>query len=163
MDIEIKYKLVDNSELVIFSLTPELYYDKLGKNEIFTEDGIPRFNKAKDYLQELDNSVPLDKIESTIIEIKNSDNDQVIKTTYFGTGQSELTHRKDKNGFELIIQDIKIATNCIHIVRLERDKSESEWKITSSIGMNYETHHAGQEVWYSSSNGEFINQILIPN
>lgn len=163
MDIEIKYKLVDHEEFVIFSLTPELYYDELDKNETFAEEGIPRFNKAKDYLQELAKTVPLDKIESTIIEIKNSDNDQIIKTTYFGKGQSELTHRKDKKGYELIIQDIRIATNCILITRLERDNSESEWKFTSSIGLNYETHHAGQEVWYSSSKGEFINQILIPN
>lgn len=163
MDIEIKYKLVDNAEFVIFSLAPDFYYEKLDKNETFAEEGIPRFNKAKYYLQELDNSIPLDKIETSIIEIKNSEHDQIIKTTYLGKGQSELIHRKDKNGFELIIQDIKIATNCIHIIRLERDKGESEWKITSSIGLNYEIHHAGQEVWFSSSNGEFINQILIPN
>jgi len=164
MDIEIKYKLVDNEEVEQIKLTPEIYFDPLNKNENFEDDGVPRFQKVKKYLTDHDNSFPVEKLEFAIIEIRNSiKSDHKITTNYFGHGKSEVIYRKDKDGYELIIQSIKVTINCIHLSRMERKDNNSDWKISSSIGLNYEKENTDDEVWYSATNGEFINQVLIKN
>jgi hypothetical protein len=164
MDIEIKYKLIDNENVEQFKLTPEVYFDSLDENENFEEDGIPRYQHTLDYLTEFDNSIPTEKIEFTLIEIRNSiKSDHKIKTNYFGQGQSDVIYRKDKDGYELIIQSIKVTTNSILISRMQRKDSDSEWEISSSIGVNYEAENTEKENWYSVTEGEFVNQTLKNN
>ncbi len=164
MNIVIKNKLFNNSELFQLTLTPEQYFEKLDDNESYINDGIPKFNKAKDYIVEFDSTIQLEEIEQTIIEVRNTiDNEYQIKTTYLGRGQSEVTHREDNDGYELIITSIKIATNCIEITRMDRVNKSSEWRISSTIGLNYEKEHLGQEIWYSATKGEFINQVINEN
>jgi hypothetical protein len=163
MNIQITYKLLDNAELFRFDITPQNYFDLIANNENFENHGVAKFNNAKEYLIQQGISVPLDHLEYTLIEISNSiHSDHSIKTNYFGAGQSEVTYRKDKSGFELIIQSFKIATNSIHITRMERNTFDSDWKISSSIGLNYEKK-SGEEIWYSATKGEFIHQTLTRN
>lgn len=158
MEIEIRFKLKNNSDSFNFSLTPEQYYDMINDNETYEEDGVPKFDEAKGYLTSFDNSISLDTVEQAIIEIKNSnDNDHTIKTFYLGQGSSLIIHREDKNGYELIIQSIKIANNCAVVTRMDRNDSSSDWRISSSIGLNCELENIGEEKWYSVINGEFIN------
>ena len=85
--------------------------------------------------------------------------DFVTRTNYYGN-DTTVVYRKDKDGFELIVQSIRVATNCIVITRLERPNSFSEWaNINLNIGLNYNGDE-GEEKWFSSKNGEFINKPI---
>jgi hypothetical protein len=161
MEIKVGYKFKNTTDYFYFRLMPEEYYDTLGINESYEKDGVPKFNDAKEYVNNHDKLISIENIEQTIIEIKNSvNNDHSIKTYYLGQGQSMLIYRKDNDGYELIIQSIKITKNCNQITRIERFNNSMDWNISSSIGLNCEPDSIGEEKWYSVTNGEYINGII---
>ncbi|NME72808.1 hypothetical protein [Flammeovirga aprica] len=162
MKITIEYKLILENDLKILSLSPELYFDPIGSDENFEEDGIEKYSDPREYINEYDNnSVLLDELDYVTILISESiESDKRIKTIYYDKGESRFIHRKDKNGFELIIQSFKIAENGIFNCRMERESSIKEWKIQSGIGLNYKVEHRGEEKWLSLLKGEFIKKEL---
>jgi hypothetical protein len=161
MNIRITYKLKNIDTIKSIYLTPEQYYDPIEKGQSFEENSIAKFGDTIDYITEFDVFVNAELIEYSLLEIMNSlKSDMKLKTTYFGN-ESELRYLKDSTGWELIVQSIKVTTNCIVITRMERNGIDSEWKcINFTTGINYINEEYGKEIWLSAHKGEYINHII---
>ena len=155
MDIDIKYRLQDKG-IFSFKLTPSEYYKITDKGN-FEDIDIPKYDDPRQYVTSVNKDTDSHQIEQTEITISNSiKSDTVIKTTYF-TEITKLIHRKDKDGFELIIQEIQVADNCIVITRMERDNVNDSWKnVNYNIGLNVFDNQTNER-WFNSLKGEFPN------
>lgn len=162
MDIILSYKIKNSDFIEVLRLTAEEYFDKIQEHENFENDAIAKYDKEQYYILDFNPDISLDELEYTTVELTNSNkSDFVTRTNYYGN-DTTVIYRKDKNGFELIVQSIRVATNCIVITRLERPNSFSEWtNINLNIGLNYNQVDNGKEKWFSSKNGEFINKPII--
>lgn len=161
MEITIEYKMLNDSEIKKITLTPSAYFDELEYNENFEEDGVQKHQDPKKYLEENIESKHLNNIEfikETIVI--NLIPTKTITTHYFANGQSIMINRKDINGYESIIQSFKIANNCVLTSKIERNNHSDKWLIQSSIGLNYEETHVGNEKWYSPLKGEFLDTTI---
>lgn len=164
MKIEIIYKF-KNSELIKnFNLTPEQYFDGITYGENYERNTIAKFGDTIDYIKRFEDSITENDLDFSILKIQGSlESDSILKTTYFGN-ETELRYLVNNDGWELIVQSIRIAENCILINRMERDNVNSEWSnISFSTGLNYKDESNGHEVWYSATQGEYIKKILAIN
>ena len=148
-----------------FELTPEQYYEPIEQGENYEDDCIPQYDRTINYINDFDSRITdritEDELEYSIIKIQESiKSDRTLKTTYFGN-ESDLIYSIDNEGWELIIQSIRVADNCIVITRMERANTNSEWiNISYSTGLNYKVEDLGREIWYSAKNGEYIRQNI---
>ena len=150
MKITYKYKLF-NSDKVYESLLTELeYFGPILIGEEYEKDAIPKYNDPRDYFPAYDKS----NFEWGVLLITDSlESDKSIRTEYFANGESQFTHRKDKDGFELIIQSFLISSNEIIISRIERKGKSQPWINTNfSLGVNFNS--GGDEKWYNLKKGE---------
>lgn len=161
MDIILSYKVRNSETIGIIILTPEQYFDRTEESENFEDDAIAKHDQEKYYILECNPEISLDQLENTTIELKGSNkSDFITKTNYYGN-DTTVVYRKDKNGFELIIQSIRVTTNCIVIKRLERPNCMSDWtNINLNVGINYKEGDAGEEKWFSPKNGDFITNLI---
>jgi hypothetical protein len=157
MKIQIEYKLRDNNNIVIFHLDPSVYFDPIDLGENFEDDAIPKFWDTIEFILENDKSIKKESIEYTLLTITESlKSDKVEKITYLHN-DNELRYTRDFKGWELIIQSIRVATNCIVNTRMERENAESEWhNVSYSTFLNPSTD---REIYYSS--GEYIKDIIV--
>ena len=51
MKIRIEYKLINDHTINNIILTPKEYFDELTENENFEDDGIPKYNNPKIYIE----------------------------------------------------------------------------------------------------------------
>jgi len=125
------------------------------------KDSIPQYDQTVDFIRDFYPDVTADALEYSILNIQGSvESDKSIKTTYFGN-ESDLIYSIDHTGWELIIQSIRVAENCIVITRMERENATSDWtNISFTTGLNYDNKEAG-ETWFSAKNGEYIKQHII--
>lgn len=163
MNFILTFKFKGQDTIHEIELTPEEYYDEIEEGETYENDAIAKYNAEKYYILDHYGDIYFEDLEFTTIELRDSvKSDLITKTLYYGV-DSTICYRRNKNGYELIIQSIQVATNCCTITRMERDDSFSEWKnIFLSIGINYEIEHNihGEEKWLDANKGEFIHQIL---
>ena len=159
MKIKIEYKLRDNNSLALVHLDPSVYFDPIDLGENFEDDTIPKYDDTVKYILDNDNSLKKESIEYTLLTIsESSKSDKIEKITYIGNG-NESRYTKDYTGWELIVQSIKVAENCIVITRMERENALSEWhNISYSTILNPSTD---KEIYYSS--GEYIKDIIVDN
>lgn len=163
MKITFKYSIDQPGQERSFDLPPEIYFDPLDNHETYENDGISRYLDDRKHICDFDESVRIEDISSMIFVIEGSPkHDTIIKTTYYGNGQSEVSYRKDKCGFEEIIQSFRVTSNTILITKMNRSTYNSNWKISSSCGLNYMQEHLGKEEWISVTAGEYID-VVIPN
>ena len=148
MKITILYKLLNQTQIHEVPLTPEEYFDPLLENENYEDDGIPKYNDTWEYFPE----IPYSNFEWDEHIISDSQkNDKRIRTDYFAGGESRVTHRKDANGYELIIQSVLIRANEVYISRMERYSPDENWRTTDlSLGQNFEG--GANEKWYNLKN-----------
>ena len=164
MKIEIIYKF-KNSELIKnFNLAPEQYFDGIIDGENYERNNIAKFGDTIDYIKRFEDSITENDLDYSILKIQGSlESDSILKTTYFGN-ETELRYLVNNDGWELIVQSIRIAENCIIINRMERDNVNSDWSnISFSTGLNYKDESNGHEVWYSATKGEYLKKILVIN
>jgi hypothetical protein len=157
MKIQIEYKLRDNSNIALLHLDPSVYFDPIDLGENFEDDAIPKFGDTIEFILESDNSIKRETIEYILLTISESlKSDKVEKITYLHS-DNELRHTRDFKGWELIVQSIRVATNCIVITRIERENAESEWQnVSYSSVLNPSTD---AEMYYSS--GEYIKDAIV--
>ncbi|WP_018343851.1 hypothetical protein [Cytophaga aurantiaca] len=162
MKIEITYKYKNKTSVESVDLTAEQYFDPIDEDENYEDDSIPRYDQTVDYIIEVDSTITEEDLEYSILEIQDSiESDKSIKTTYFGN-ESQLLYRIDYDGFELIIQSIRVAENCIVVTRMERPDTKSEWiNISYSTILNYKKEHSGEETLYSAKAGEYIRKNIL--
>jgi hypothetical protein len=158
MHFILKYKLIGEDSTQENKITPEQYYEVFEPNENFEKDCIAKYNAEKFYIK-MFKEIDLNKLEFTSIELINSEkSDFITKTNYFGH-ETQIVYRKDKNGFELIIQTIQVTTNTIVITRMERENNLCEWKnIDICAGVNFLKNQ--NEEWYSIKTGKIINHLI---
>lgn len=153
MDIEIKYRLRDNGTFSL-KLPADKYYTITDKKN-FEDIDIPKHSDARQYVTDANKNIDTNQIEQTEIIISNSvKSDTIIRSKYF-TEITKLIHRKDKNGYELIIQEIQVADNCVVITRMERDNVNDNWNnVNYNIGLNVFDSQTNER-WFNSLKGEF--------
>lgn len=161
MNIKITYKCKNNILTTSFELTTQQYYETIEEGENYEDDCIPKYDQTIDYIIDFDSTVTEELLEYSILKIQDSiKSNKNITTTYFGN-KSQLIHSISDTGWELIIQSIRIAENCIAITRMERADSKSSWtNISYSTGLNYENNQSGKEIWYSANEGEYIRKNI---
>ncbi len=161
MKIEITYKFKDSELTKKFELTPEQYFDPIVEGENYENDSIEQFGDTIDYIKRVDISITENDLEYSILKIQGSiKSDSTLRTTYYGN-ETEFRYFVDYEGWELIVQSIRIAENCIVINRMERDNINSEWtNISYLTGLNYKNESHGREIWYSATKGEYIKRNL---
>jgi hypothetical protein len=161
MNIILTYKLKKSDSIELIKLTPEQYFDKIAEGENLEDDAIAKYDQEGNYILDILPGIQFDDLDYTTVELTGSINsDFVTKTTYYGN-DTKVIYRKDKSGFELLIQSIQVAINCIVITRMERQNNSSEWtNINLNVGMNYNKNDQDEEKWYSSKDGELINQRI---
>ena len=161
MDIILSYKIKNSDTLNVIRLTAEQYFDKIEKDENIEDNAIAKYDQEHFYILDYNPDISLDQLEHTTIELNGSNkSDFITKTNYYGN-DTTVVYRKDKNGFELIIQSIRVTTNCIVITRLERPNSISDWtNINLNVGLNYKKDDDGEEKWFSPKKGDFISKLI---
>jgi hypothetical protein len=159
MKIQIEYKLRDNNNIALVHLDPSVYFDTVDLGENFEDDAIPKYGDTIKFILENDKSIKKESIEYTSLTISDSlKSDKVEKITYLHN-DNELRYTIDFKGWELIVQSIKVAENCIVITRMERESVLSEWhNISYSTLLNPSTDN---EIYYSS--GDYIKDNIVDN
>ena len=160
MNIQLTYKLRETSIINEINLCPEEYFESIEQNENFEDDGIAKYNEEWFYILDLISNLKVSDFEFTTVELRGSlKSDFLIKTNHYGN-DTIIIYRKDKNGYELMIQSLKIAKNCLVITRMERENSTSEWiNINLNTGVNYNKNDENEK-WYSLSNGEIMDKFI---
>jgi len=150
MEIKCKYKLSNSESINTIVLDGSEYYEPLLVGENLEDDAIPKYNDTRDYVSGVENEL----FEWCELIISGTiKNDTVIRTEYYAKGKSELTCRKDFDGYELIIQSFLIRSNEVYISRMERTGLNEPWVNTDfSLGVNFEG--GSDEMWYNLKEGE---------
>lgn len=153
MKILCRYKLTNSDLVQSIALKPSDYFNPISDKENFEDDAIPKFDDSRNYLPEIKEP----KFEwDEIIITESLRSDKIIRTEYFSDGKSQLTVRKDKDGYELILQSVLISATQIFISRMERDGLSDTWKNTSfRLGVNFEDGE--NEKWFNLKKGELNN------
>lgn len=158
MKIYLTYKLKNKNSIEEIVINPKEYFEDL-ENDNYDE-AIAKHDNEWQYILELNPLLCIQDFEYSSAELRGSKNsDFIIKTNHFDN-ETKIKYRKENSGYEIIIQCIQIAKNCISITRMERDNFHSEWKnININLALNY--NGGENEKWYNSKKGDYINQIII--
>lgn len=153
MIIQYHYKLVGIEEIRTVNMRKIEYFDSILDGENYEDDAIPKYDDPREYIPETENRL----FEWDELIISDSiKNDRTIRTEYFAEGNSLFASRKDKNGYESVIQSILISPNKIYISKMERIGTNKPWTNTNfSLGVNVDGGR--EEKWYNLKKGELIN------
>jgi hypothetical protein len=152
MKIIYKYKLRNSENISEIGLSKAQYYDPVSKEENYEDDAIPSQNDRRNYCPGISKT---DFEWDEILISESIKSDTSIRTEYYGTGNSWMTYRRDKNGFELIIQSMMIKQELIYISRMERRNTDSSWEnIIFTAGVYPEG--GPEEEWYNLKKGELL-------
>lgn len=152
MRITYKYKLLNSADFTEIELTKDTYFDSISEEQNFEEDGVPMHNDGRDYCPNITNH----NFEWGEIIISGSkNNDTSIRTEYYNARNSYMIYRKDKDGYELIIQSIMIKSELIYTSRMERKNKNSLWE---NINLSAGFHPEGgpKEEWFNLKKGELV-------
>ncbi len=152
MKVTYKYKTTNSQSIEEVILTEVQYFDPISKDEDYENDAIPKYNDSRNYCPDVSKS-DFEWIEITISESIKSDT--TIRTEYYCEGNSCMIYRKDKDGFELIIQSIMVKKELLYISRMERKNFNSLWEnISFSAGVHPEGD--SKEEWYNLKKNELV-------
>lgn len=156
MEIKISFQTWDSSDPVIYSLSPEEYFDPIQPHENFEEDGISKYPETWEYLLK-ERNLERRLLKWSMEKRTGTHHDTTFRTQYMDNGRSWMTHRSDPNGYEEITHYTQLTESSCHIFRTFKTEGGS-WAVHVNCVIEdrkdgSQTEHSYLEPW---SYGEAI-------